>query len=42
MITLYTCNNKDCSNNGVTYRVEDAPALMVCGGCQTALTGEAE
>ena len=42
MITLFTCNVPECPNQGVEYRVEDAPELVVCGGCQATLTGTPE
>lgn len=42
MITLFTCTQDNCPNTGLEYRVEDAPALVVCGGCQTPLTGVKE
>lgn len=38
MITLHVCTAKDCPNEGVEYRVEDAPALVECGGCGAHLT----
>jgi hypothetical protein len=42
MITLFSCTVTECPNKGVEYRVEDAPELVNCGGCQTSLTGVAE
>jgi hypothetical protein len=42
MITLFTCKTTECPNKDVEYRVEDAPELVNCGGCQTPLTGTPE
>jgi len=42
MITLFTCTAAECPNKDVEYRVEDAPELVTCGGCQAPLTGTQE
>lgn len=39
MITIYMCTNQECDNVDVTYRFEDAPTVVMCGGCQTQLEG---
>lgn len=39
MITVYMCTNQECDNVDITYRVEDAPSVLFCGGCQTQLEG---
>jgi hypothetical protein len=39
MITLFTCTAEDCANKDITYRVEDAPGLVTCGGCGVKLDG---
>jgi len=39
MITVFTCSVGDCVNQGVTYQVEDAPSVVVCGGCGVELEG---
>lgn len=39
MITVYKCDADKCPNAGVEFRVEDAPELVVCGGCSTPLKG---
>jgi hypothetical protein len=39
MITLFTCTEADCPNKDIEYRVEDAPALVTCGGCGIKLEG---
>jgi hypothetical protein len=42
MITLFTCTATECPNKDLEYRVEDAPAVVICGGCQARLTGKPE
>jgi len=39
MITVFTCLVEDCVNQGVTYQVEDAPTVVMCGGCGLELEG---
>jgi len=39
MITIYMCTNQECDNVEITYRVEDAPSVVVCGGCKVQLEG---
>jgi len=42
MITLHTCQNPICPNEGITYRVEDATEIVRCGGCGDNVPGVAE
>ena len=37
MITLFTCTEPECPNLDIEYRVEDAPAVVTCGGCGITL-----
>jgi hypothetical protein len=39
MITIYMCTNQECDNVDITYRVEDAPTVVICGGCGVKLEG---
>jgi hypothetical protein len=39
MITLFTCTQDKCANKNIAYRVEDAPMVVVCGGCGITLNG---
>lgn len=39
MITVFTCSVEDCANQGVNYQIEDAPNVVMCGGCGVELEG---
>ena len=39
MITLFTCNEPECPNEGIEYRMEDANPIAMCGGCKQNLIG---
>ncbi len=39
MITLVTCFEPGCPNEGVEYRMEDASPVVMCGGCKKDLVG---
>jgi hypothetical protein len=36
MVT-FTCNEKDCDNNGVDYNFPGEPKSAMCGGCKSTL-----
>lgn len=42
MITLFTCNEPECPNVGIEYRMEDANPTAMCGGCKQDLIGTIE
>lgn len=42
MITLFVCQDTECRNFGIVYRMEDANPTAVCGGCQQTLIGTLE
>jgi len=42
MITLFTCNELECPNVGIEYRMEDANSVAMCGGCKQTLIGTIE
>jgi hypothetical protein len=42
MITLFTCNEPECPNVGIEYRMEDANPIAMCGGCKQDLIGKPE
>jgi len=39
MITVFTCKVENCTNLDLAYRVEDAPEVVICGGCGITLEG---
>lgn len=42
MIFVFTCNNAECPNVGIEYRMEDANPTAMCGGCKQQLIGTPE
>lgn len=42
MITVFICNEANCPNEGIVYRMEDANAVAMCGGCKAQLIGTPE
>jgi hypothetical protein len=42
MVTLFICNEVDCPNAGILYRMEDANPTAICGGCKATLNGTIE
>ena len=42
MITVFTCNEPECPNVGIAYRMEDANPVAMCGGCKQDLIGKEE
>jgi hypothetical protein len=41
MIT-FTCNEKDCANEGIDYNMLGNSQTALCGGCKQTLTGTNE
>lgn len=39
MIKLFVCQETDCPNKGVEYRLTDPMPITVCGGCKKVLEG---
>jgi len=42
MVTVFICNEANCPNEGIVYRMEDANATAMCGGCKQQLNGKQE
>ena len=42
MITLFTCNEPECPNVGIEYRMAEANPTAMCGGCKQTLIGTIE
>lgn len=39
MIKIYVCENPECVQVGVEYRLTDPQPITTCGGCQQPLEG---
>jgi hypothetical protein len=42
MITIFICNEPECSNTGIEYRMIEANPTAMCGGCKQNLIGTIE
>lgn len=42
MIIKFVCDNTECVNVGIEYRMEDSELSANCGGCWASLTGTPE